>query len=1623
MAELMDNENAPKVPIDYGKAIKNFMPAEGAEPSPAQEERRPVENALGITATYSPESRPLGAQYVIPSGAELTANLVASGTSLESFGKDTLIQLAESYGIELPKGAKRGEIIDAINERPIQAPVAAQPQETKFSFTTSTERDDAIKKMIDAGDDQGIRDLNRTTILSALADLKNIQVGIEDAKGVYKGDKEVSSIIKVTTTNQQDLNRVRSRIADAAKMFRQMEFLEEKMGAGKRSLFGETDEDGFKHMGRSTLYVEGVTEDQIEEARKQAGIDGLTLADGRIELYDRSDDPEFFNRVTTLDTAIRQAGGVVTSSETGVASVKSYSEDPQRYAGTIGYDDESLHLYSASGEQERLRSPLVQKLMGLMGRPMEAPEGGKRSYFEAKDVTPEQVKKQAGISQRFADLPLNDLANPLVKKAYDRLNAEILKQYDYLTAGNDGTKFTSQSFDVDGEPYANSGEAIDDIRTKNSLKFLKTDPNTFGPEGQDFSYHPLLQDSGRTDANGVRLVYNDLFRAVHDAIAHGLFGAEFGPVGEESAWQTHMRTLDDPWARWALTTETRGQNSYVNYREQMIGEDGMPLRKGDEGYIPLDQRGFAEQKAALLPLEDSLTGDKKVDEVTRKLMKEIGEEKSQGSAGGIAFMPSSKLDEAHAKAIESGNMEEAQRLVDEAIKNYGIERITSAASKAPNGQVFEGVAHFESTNKALSELGAIYPNYSDYEDGFTTSKGRFVTRKQALKIQKKYTETRALSNNELSTEYIKSADPATYDNEGKLIPLSQRFDTSKQEIRFMPASKLDEAHAKAIESGDMEEAQRLVDERAREAFPKTLAIIPPTSSKQDISKQPLKIVYHGTGSDFTEFKSGLPTADDWGLFGNIPTERHAIFFAEEKDFANEFAKARDSKRVIPAYINSENPLVFDDAFDMYDELMDLKDPTDEQKEDRQTYKYIWNLREKWEAFDGESGKEFVDWMRRKGYDSAILSETGYGLEGEPTQDVWAVLEPNQIKSADPATYDDNGKLIPLSQRFDTSKQDIRFMPASPELPKTEDGKIDWEGFKVKTLEIAKPLADLSPLGGVSFMPKRDFTIEQPFDEFGDQIDDEVDSAVRKIAKDRDMGITSDRELSHVAKDKDGNVIGGAYTSISPDSYSFDVVVDKGAENMGVGSALLDEVITPDYSVYEAYPEIKTQVDVINPMMKSMLEKRGFEVTDQIGEQRWIMEPKAESIGKGINFMPAQDIEMKPSDDGRTITYQHDKKTTIKPPVKGIKTLIGEIVGMLEADRHNTLGDNMGGPMHPFLLSNQVIARLLDGRGFKPVWANMNSAFVTRAKNVIKNTTSGRALIQLMKEEAHISNRKFVTDVMSELDKKKASMPKEIVDSLHVILELGARNPATKLKEVTAAQKAFKDGDITQRQLNKVIKENQEAVDKYGPMVEFLAKLGSIKSKATRGNIDSFNKSYNEHIKDYQKQGWYKKIAEKYKDVKFADEAARFTFNQRGAAMKRLRGIAHAPDITKMLADSMDFKGGKNLDLVASVQLSKDPEAFAIYTGKDPKQEAKMSEKEMYLRDQFMKNPKFKKHPSYDWMMLGPENADIFILDKPVDPLVLFPDYAKNHPKANVRNGSKETIVGTMKKSKIPLKIK
>jgi hypothetical protein len=112
---------------------------------------------------------------------------------------------------------------------------------------------------------------------------------------------------------------------------------------------------------------------------------------------------------------------------------------------------------------------------------------------------------------------------------------------------------------------------------------------------------------------------NQVFRAVHDYYGHGPTGSSFGPKGEELAFGSHSQ-LYSPLAKMAAATETRGQNSFVNYsginaelQKQMIplkieqerlARAGQDTSAIDAKLAELGaQTQYAEQKAFLLPPE------------------------------------------------------------------------------------------------------------------------------------------------------------------------------------------------------------------------------------------------------------------------------------------------------------------------------------------------------------------------------------------------------------------------------------------------------------------------------------------------------------------------------------------------------------------------------------------------------------------------------------------------------------------------------------------------------------------------------------------------------------------------------------------------------------------------------------------------------------------------------------------------------------------------------------------------------------------------------------------------------------------------------------------------------------
>jgi|GEM_PF-3236426 len=258
------------------------------------------------------------------------------------------------------------------------------------------------------------------------------------------------------------------------------------------------------------------------------------------------------------------------------------------YNKSVGLPEVTPHKYKPSDPvlQTEL-AKVYPKLQDVNSPTYKETNVERRIYSEYKGQHPE-IFKQYDIKD-YKDL---------VHKSYDQLIKETELQYDALPV--------KVTFHEKGEGnYKNNFEMLDDVHNFNHLWVYKG--------GAD---HTEL-GSKTADKDGVTA--NDKFRAVHDYYGHSVEGYQFGKDGEENAWIEHSKMFS-PLAQWALSSETRGQNSFVNYsgvndvvlqtiktasalkkegektgNKEMVNEADMLL---DTVY---DDFQFAEQKAIILP--------------------------------------------------------------------------------------------------------------------------------------------------------------------------------------------------------------------------------------------------------------------------------------------------------------------------------------------------------------------------------------------------------------------------------------------------------------------------------------------------------------------------------------------------------------------------------------------------------------------------------------------------------------------------------------------------------------------------------------------------------------------------------------------------------------------------------------------------------------------------------------------------------------------------------------------------------------------------------------------------------------------------------------------------------------
>ena len=213
-----------------------------------------------------------------------------------------------------------------------------------------------------------------------------------------------------------------------------------------------------------------------------------------------------------------------------------------------------------------------------------------RRQREYVDVDESFARKLALAYEKMEHAP----SNPRVKLAYRDLVRQTKAQYQALADA--GYRFWFVDPGKDAAYLESPWNAIRELRSNKSMGVYPTEHGFGSSDKFSPDENPLLEETdiqwpvGGLDGPLKKVLVNDLFRAVHDAFGHGLEGAGFRARGEENAWQAHVRLFTGP-AVWALTSETRGQNSWVNYGP--YGEFNRTAKPGETVY--------ADQKTGLLP--------------------------------------------------------------------------------------------------------------------------------------------------------------------------------------------------------------------------------------------------------------------------------------------------------------------------------------------------------------------------------------------------------------------------------------------------------------------------------------------------------------------------------------------------------------------------------------------------------------------------------------------------------------------------------------------------------------------------------------------------------------------------------------------------------------------------------------------------------------------------------------------------------------------------------------------------------------------------------------------------------------------------------------------------------------
>lgn len=364
---------------------------------------------------------------------------------------------------------------------------------------------------------------------------------------------------------------------------------------------------------------------------------------------------------------------------------------------------------------------------------------------------------------------------------------------------------------------------------------------------------------------------------------------------------------------------------------------------------------------------------------------------AEDASGKHSLMDIPAMDSEYSAAVESGNMQEAQRLVDEAAKEngYTIKAFHGTSRGDRVGNVFlperatSGPMAFFTDNREIAERYsrdkadtslAYDEEYSDYYTQFR------VTR-----------NGKSLSIGDL-WKYLPMAERTKIKNAAPHI----RFDEDYDKVIYDPAAQHGNG---AYDAYELNRNKGNVLNTLVSTWLETGDLYNREADFLDV----LRLV----GLNDVEYRD--------------PDARHEKVYETYLKIRNPF----DASNVEQTFYDGLSAWLKSTDISEYERESAGADTWD--KNSVEPEQFLERV-----ASDIEAGTSHA-WTSIPDYVTAYLKELGYdgikdtgGKGGGESHTVWIPFSSEQVKSAEPIVYDDAGNVIPLSERFNNSNSDIRY---------------------------------------------------------------------------------------------------------------------------------------------------------------------------------------------------------------------------------------------------------------------------------------------------------------------------------------------------------------------------------------------------------------------------------------------------------------------------------------------------------------------------------------------------------------------------------------------------------------------